>query len=63
MPNQQEELQNYQLVRDRSRKQLRLPNGYGFLDLISYALTMAREIRDEEPNSYKEAIRDKNSAK
>ncbi|PON85525.1 hypothetical protein TorRG33x02_186740 [Trema orientale] len=61
--DQQEELQNHQLSRDRTRRQIRAPDRYGFAEYISFALTVARDIEGVEPMSYKETLSDKNSFK
>lgn len=38
---------------------VRPPQIYGHADLISYALNTANEIEDQEPWSYKEAMKSK----
>ena len=54
---QPSELEIYQLARDRERRAIKMPKKYGITDLISYALTVADEVNDGEPLSYKEAMR------
>ncbi|KAH9697414.1 hypothetical protein KPL71_023600 [Citrus sinensis] len=50
------ELKTYQLARDREKRAIKMPKKYGIADLISFALTVADEVNDEEPLSYKEAM-------
>ncbi|KAH9686485.1 Integrase catalytic domain-containing protein [Citrus sinensis] len=51
------ELQDYQLARDRARKETKPPSRYVYAGMIAYALNNAEEIAIEEPASYKEAVR------
>ncbi|KAE8692398.1 hypothetical protein F3Y22_tig00110839pilonHSYRG00037 [Hibiscus syriacus] len=58
--NQQEtepetRLDDYNLVRDRQRRTIRPPERFGHADMISYALSVAEEIEEADPNNYKEA--------
>lgn len=46
--------QDYQLTRDRDKRQIRPTKKYGYADLIVYALATAHEIDDNEPKSFKE---------
>lgn len=49
--------QGYQLARDRQRRLIKPPQRYGHhADLVAYALTVASEIDDDEPTSYKDAM-------
>ncbi|KAH9750881.1 Integrase catalytic domain-containing protein [Citrus sinensis] len=50
----------YQLARDKKRRTIRPPKRYAVADLISYALTAAQELNDDEPRTYQEAITCKN---
>ncbi|KAH9750670.1 hypothetical protein KPL71_013960 [Citrus sinensis] len=60
---QQTDLQDYQLARDRERRQTRAPDRLGYADLIAFALVSADEIAIEEPGSYSEAISGKDCDK
>ncbi|KAH9660266.1 hypothetical protein KPL70_024153 [Citrus sinensis] len=51
----QEQIQEYQLTRDRHKRQVKPTKRFGYADLIGYALSAANEIDDEEPKSFKEA--------
>ncbi|KAH9752456.1 hypothetical protein KPL71_014688 [Citrus sinensis] len=51
------ELQDYQLARDRARRETKPPSRYAYAGMIAYALNSAEEIAIEEPASYKEAVR------
>ena len=53
---QQTQLHNYQLVKDRKKRQTRPPQRYGDADLIAYALVTSHEIKVNEPKNYFEAI-------
>ena len=52
----QTELEEYQLAKDRERRTIRPPKRYGYADLIAYALATSHEIDETEPKSYKEAV-------
>ncbi|KAH9782991.1 hypothetical protein KPL71_009148 [Citrus sinensis] len=54
--NKASELDNYQLARDRERKEVKMPKRYGIADLISYALMVADEMTGEEPENFKQAM-------
>ncbi|KAH9658263.1 Integrase catalytic domain-containing protein [Citrus sinensis] len=60
---QQTDLQDYQLARDRERRQTRAPDRLSYADLIAFALVSADEIAIEEPESYFEAISGKDCDK
>ena len=53
-------LGDYQLIRDRERRDRKAPTRYGFADLISFSLLVAEDLDDSEPKSYKEAVSSKN---
>ena len=50
-------LKDYHLTRDRERRHIRPPQRYGYADLIAYALAASHEIDEDEPTSYREAIK------
>lgn len=54
---QQSDLQDYQLARERVRRQTRAPDRFSYVDLITFALINANEIVIEESGSYFEAIK------
>jgi hypothetical protein len=56
-------LQNYQLARDRDRRQRRPALSYGYVDLVAFALNVADDIDTCEPQSYHEAITSNDSVK
>ena len=58
----QEVLSDYQLTRDRERRDIRPPSRYSYADLVFCALLCASEVR-AEPNTYQEAIESKDKAK
>ncbi|KAH9801551.1 hypothetical protein KPL71_001080 [Citrus sinensis] len=60
---QQTDLQDYQLARDRERRQIRAPDRLGYADLIAFVLVSADEIAIEELGSYSEAISGKDCDK
>ena len=57
---QEEDLSNYQLARDRARREIKAPVRFDEADIIAYALNIA-EKSEEEPKSYQDAINSKNS--
>ncbi|KAH9763594.1 hypothetical protein KPL70_001222 [Citrus sinensis] len=60
---QQTDLQDYQLARDRERRQIRASDRLGYADLIAFVLVSADEIAIEELGSYSEAISGKDCDK
>ena len=59
--DEQNQLQTYQLTRDRERRETKPPLRFGFSYFVSYALYLAQEIENKEPQTYKEAISCKDS--
>ncbi|KAH9705555.1 hypothetical protein KPL70_011923 [Citrus sinensis] len=51
------QLRDYHLARDRERRQIRPPQRYGYANLIAYALAASHEIDEDEPTSYREAMK------
>ncbi|KAH9687674.1 hypothetical protein KPL70_014852 [Citrus sinensis] len=51
----QEQVREYQLTRDRKKRQIKPTRKYGYADLIGFALAAAKDIDDEEPKNFKEA--------
>ena len=52
----EENLSGYQLARDRTRRQIRVPTRYSHAETVSFALSVVEETWNEEPQSYQEAI-------
>lgn len=50
---------DYQLIRDREKRQIRPLKRYRYRDLITYTLIAAHIIDDEEPKTYKKTIQNK----
>ena len=42
---------NYLLARDRTRREIKAPQRYGYVDLITFALVIASEVVEEDPKS------------
>lgn len=57
----QTEIQDYQLVRDRQRREIKASKRYVYAHLIAYALTAAYELENDEPRTYKEAVSGRDS--
>ena len=55
-----DELLNYQLARDRERRNIKPPDRLGFADFTAFALLSAEDIENNEPSSYHEAVNGKN---
>lgn len=53
-------LRNYQLSRDRQRRIIWPPQRLDHADLISYAFSVGSQIGDDEPTNIQEAIKSKN---
>ncbi|KAL1543753.1 hypothetical protein AAHA92_20688 [Salvia divinorum] len=49
-------LQSYQLARDRSRREIRRPARYAEADIIPYALCTAEKVECSEPATFNEAM-------
>ena len=56
-------LRNYQLVRDRKKRESKPPKRYAYADLIAFALSAAQGIEEDEPKTYTEAVSSKDSKK
>ena len=54
--DQGDDLESYQLARDRTRRPRKAPERYGYADLVSYALLTSEDLDDSKPKSYKEAM-------
>ncbi|TXG67707.1 hypothetical protein EZV62_008982 [Acer yangbiense] len=52
---QYNDLEDYNLTRDRVRREVRAPNRFGYADIVAYALQVAGEVNDE-PRSYQDAV-------
>lgn len=50
---EESDIQEYNLIKDRKRRQMRPPMKYGYADLISYALNVADTVIDENSRTYK----------
>ena len=59
---EQSDYDDYQLARDRIRREIRPPGRFGFADFTAFALTSASEIENSEPSTYEEAINSEESA-
>lgn len=57
----QTEIQDYQLVMDRQRREIKASKRYVYAHLIAYALTAAHELENDKPRTYKEAISGRDS--
>lgn len=58
-----EDLSNYQLARDRVRREIVKPARFTDDSEVAFALSVSEEIDGEEPRSYEEAMRSKYSEK
>lgn len=58
-----DELQEYQLARDRTRREIRPPTRYSYAELIYTALLARTEVLRTEPESYSKAITSKDRDK
>ena len=48
--------QQYCLARDRTKRQIKLPQRYAYADLVAYALIVIENIENDKPQTYHEAI-------
>ena len=51
------------LARDRTRREIKSPKRYGYVDLIRFALVAASEVLKEEPKSFKVVLASKEKEK
>lgn len=58
-----EDLSDYQLARDRVRRQIVKPVRFTEDSEVAFALYVSEEIESEEPRSYEEALRSKDAEK
>ena len=58
----QEDLANYQLARDRTRREIHPPARFAEADLIEFALAVVQQTEIAEPDSYEEAISGKHKS-
>ena len=49
-------LQQYSLTRDRERRQIRPARRFAHADIVSFALSVAKDIESQDPITYHEAI-------
>lgn len=52
-----QDLSNYILARDRSRRETKMPSKFDDFDVVAYALAAAQDIEIDEPRFYAEAMR------
>ena len=50
-----EEIKNFQLTRDRERRQPKPTNMYGFSNMVTYSLSTCHDIEYQEPQNFTEA--------
>ncbi|KAK3014885.1 hypothetical protein RJ639_008457 [Escallonia herrerae] len=55
--NEESQEQQYNIARNRSRREIRPPRKYGYADMVAYALNVAESIEVEKPVTYKDAIK------
>lgn len=48
-------IQDYQLTRDRERRNIRAPQRLGYAYLIAYALSITDDLSEDEPTTYRDA--------
>lgn len=48
-------LRSYSLARDNMRRKIKIPTRYSHVEIASFALNIAEETENTEPQSYKEA--------
>ncbi|KAH9670481.1 hypothetical protein KPL70_017006 [Citrus sinensis] len=56
------ELHDYQLARDRARRETKPPSRYAYAMMITYVLNSVVDIAIEEPTSYREAVKSSNKS-
>ena len=56
VPTEHEKLHDYQLAKDRMRRQIKAPAKYAHAEVASYAFNIAEELENTEPLTFKEAV-------
>lgn len=56
-----QEVRDYQLVRDREKRVIKPPKRYAYADPIAFALTATHEVESDEPRTYSEAVKSNKS--
>ena len=59
----EDETNDYLLARDRTMRQIKPPENFGYVDLMAFSLVAASEVWDDEPKSYKAAMVSKEKLK
>ena len=54
-----ENLNNYQLARDRSKRVIRPPARYSYSDLVYCALIARKDLSSSEPTTFEEVVNSK----
>ena len=49
-------LRNYQLARDRERREIRAPHWFGHTDMVSFTFYSTQGLEFKEPSSYEKLI-------
>ena len=57
--NEQADLRDYNLTRDRKRRSVKTPSRYGYADIMAYAFSVAEEMDTDEPKTYRDAVTSK----
>ncbi|KAK3018232.1 hypothetical protein RJ639_002766 [Escallonia herrerae] len=60
--NEEPQEYQYNIAKNRPRREIRPPQKYGYADMVAYALSVAESIEVEKPVTYKEAIKSTESA-
>lgn len=55
-PDVEDETNDYLLARDRTRRQMKPTEKFGYADLMAFSLVATSEVWDDEPKSYKVAM-------
>jgi len=55
----QQEGASYMLAQDRTRREIKQPERYGYADLIAFALVAASEVLEEDPKTLKVVLASK----
>ncbi|KAK3040718.1 hypothetical protein RJ639_028008 [Escallonia herrerae] len=55
--NEESQEQQYNIAKNRPRREIQPPQNYGYTDMVAYALSVAESIEVEKPVTYKDAIK------
>ena len=60
--NEQADLRDYNLTRDRERRLIKAPSRYGYADIMAYAFSVTEDMDTNEPKTYYDVVTSKDKS-